>query len=77
MALNPIPVGQAIAAFMQANKPTDGTPVTTTELEDIWIGVMTIIYNDIKANGTVPAPIAVLVNTVTGIGATTSSGSIL
>jgi len=50
MSLNPVPVGDAIAAFVQANKPADGTPVTTSQLQYIWEGIVTIIYNDLKAN---------------------------
>lgn len=51
MALNPGPVGTAIAAFIQSTRPTEGDPpVTEGQLEAMWQGVMTIIYNDLKAN---------------------------
>lgn len=50
MALNPIPVGDAIAAFIQANGPGSGSPVTEDQLKVIWEGIVTIIYDDLKAN---------------------------
>ena len=53
MALNPNPVGSAIAAYIQANKPSPGTPVTDAQLTSLWEGIMTIIYNDLKANAQV------------------------
>lgn len=51
--LNPIPVGDAIASFIQSNKPTDGVPVTIAQLQSLWEGIITIIYNDLKANAQV------------------------
>lgn len=50
MALNPTPVGDAIAAFVQTVKPVAGSPVTDAQLRVIWEGIVTIIYNDLKAN---------------------------
>lgn len=53
MPLNPIPVGDAIATFVQSIKPPDGTPVTDALLKQLWEGIVTIIYNDLKANAEV------------------------
>lgn len=50
MALNPITVGDAIAAFVKSSRPTPGVPVTDLQLQQLWEGIMTIIYNDLKAN---------------------------
>lgn len=76
MALNPTSTGTSIAAYVQSNKPDDGTPVTDTQLQNLWIGIMTIIYNDIHTQGVVNVPIPVVVDLVTGIGATTAPGTI-
>lgn len=82
MALNPNPIGIAIANYFVAQKPADGTAVTTAQLQAIWEGVMTLIYNDIKANMevlpaslsgpslTVPNAIPLTVNTGAGAGGT-------
>jgi hypothetical protein len=50
MALDPTPVGTAIAAAIKSLRPTPGTVITDTELTNMWIAVMTQIYNDLKAN---------------------------
>lgn len=48
--LDPIPVGDAIAAFVQTRRPPAGTAITDADLQFIWEGIITIIYNDLKAN---------------------------
>jgi hypothetical protein len=50
MALNNIPIGKSIADYIVANAPTPGTPVSTTQLETLWEGIMGLIYSDMKAN---------------------------
>lgn len=50
MALNPTPVGDAIAAFVQSVAPAPGTPITTVQLQQLWEGIVKIIYDDLKAN---------------------------
>lgn len=50
MALNPVPVGDAIAAYVVTQRPTAGTPVTDAQLRLLWEGIMNIIYNDLKTN---------------------------
>jgi hypothetical protein len=50
MALNPIPVGDAIADFIQTQKPAPGAVITVAELKTMWEGIVTILYNDLKAN---------------------------
>lgn len=50
MALNPGPIGKAIADYFVSNKQPDGSSVTDAQLEAIWQGVMTLIYDDIKAS---------------------------
>jgi hypothetical protein len=51
--LDPIVTGDAIADFVQENKPIAGTPVTDAQLKILWEGIMTIIYNDLKSNGVI------------------------
>lgn len=79
MALNPNPIGKAVADYFIANKPADGTAITPTQLENIWVGVMTLIYNDIKASMVVlPASLAGLpltVPTAIPLNVTTGPGS--
>lgn len=89
MPLNPNPIGAAIADYFISNRPADGTQITQANLEAIWQGVMTLIYNDIKANmdviptshGATPleaaTPIPVTVNTSSGVGATTAVGPLV
>ena len=50
MPLNPTPVGDAIAALIQASAPTPGTPVTEDQLKTLWEGIIGIIYTDLKTN---------------------------
>lgn len=50
MALNPVPVGDAIATLVQSTAPAPGTKITDAELKAMWEGIVTIIYNDLKAN---------------------------
>jgi hypothetical protein len=57
MALNPIPVADLIAQYIQTNKPESGTPVTTTQLRDLWRGIMNEIYPDIVATAEVSSTI--------------------
>lgn len=69
MALNPIPVGDAIADFVQSVKPAAGSPVTDAQLKVIWEGIVTIIYNDLKANMEVlPGSFTTPSGNVTGLG---------
>lgn len=81
MALNGDGIGATVAGIFKAMRPTPGTPVTDTHLEDTWKAVMNAIYADIKASAEVlpntfaASPgIAVAVSTSTGIGATTAPG---
>lgn len=53
MPLNPVPVGDAIANLVQSSKPADGVPITINQLKTLWEGIVTIIYNDLKANAQV------------------------
>lgn len=48
--LNPIPVGDSIAAFLVAQRPPAGHYQSDSELQFIWEGIITIIYNDLMAN---------------------------
>ena len=50
MSLNNVPVGDAIAAFVQSAKPPDGTAISNSQLQFIWEGIMGLIYTDLKAN---------------------------
>lgn len=81
MALNPIPVADAIANFIQSSIPTAGIPVTPLQLQTMWEGIITLLYNDIKTNAVItpntfaaPTAIPVTVVPATGVGATTSPG---
>lgn len=50
MALNPVPIGDAIATYLFQNPVVaPGTSPGLPELKQIWEHVMTLIYNDIKA----------------------------
>lgn len=81
MALSGSGIGTTVAGIFQSMKPTAGSPVTETRLQDIWIAVMDAIYTDIKANAEVlpntfevlPG-VAVLAPPPTGVGATTAPG---
>jgi hypothetical protein len=53
MALNPVPVGDAIASLIQSSAPAAGTAITTDQLKTMWEGIMTLIYNDLKANAAI------------------------
>lgn len=65
MALNPNPIGKAIADYFIAQKPADGTSITSAELETIWQGVMTLIYNDLKASlGVLPGTFQINASTI-------------
>lgn len=67
--LNPITVGDAIASFVSSSAPAPGTPVSPAQLQTLWEGIMTIIYNDLKANMQVlPGTFNVALAPVTGIG---------
>lgn len=84
MPLNPTPIGDQIAEYLFNNPPPAGTPVGLPFLKSTWEQVMTLIYNDIKANAIiipdtfVSSPvIPVQVNPATGTGATTASEPIL
>ena len=60
MALNNIPVGDAIADFLVSVRPPPGTAITNAQLKFIWEGVMGIIYTDLKANlGVLPGTFVV------------------
>lgn len=50
MALNPTPIGKAIADYLYSARFSGQPPSTLPQLETIWENVMTLIYNDIKAN---------------------------
>jgi hypothetical protein len=63
MPLMPNPTGSAVAAYIQANKPTAGTPVTIAQLTALWQGIVAILDTDIATN-------ALVAGTVTsGLGA--------
>jgi hypothetical protein len=51
MPLNPIPVGDAIAALVKSSAPAPGTPITDAKLKELWEGIITLIYTDLKTNG--------------------------
>lgn len=53
MALDGDKTGAAVAAIIQANAPTPGTPVTPAQLETMWKAIITKIYADIAADGVV------------------------
>lgn len=88
MALNPVPIGKAIADYLFNNRPNTGTPTGIADVEALWENVMTMIYNDIKANMDVlpvghsgpglqnPSGQPVAVSLSTGIGDTTAAESI-
>ena len=50
MALNPTPVGDAIAAYVKSIAPAPGTAIDDAFLKTMWEGIVTIIYNDLKTN---------------------------
>jgi len=53
MALDSDRLGTAIAAAITANAPSDNTPVTPTQLTNIWKAVALEIVNEFKNNGEV------------------------
>lgn len=53
MALDGNAMGVAVAAAVLASAPSDDAPVTTNQLEAVWIAACTEIVNHIKANGVV------------------------
>jgi hypothetical protein len=53
MALNPGPVGSAIASFIESQEPAPGVENHPSNVTAIWQGIMNLIYNDIKANAQV------------------------
>ena len=69
MALNPITVGDAIATLVQSTAPAPGAAITPSQLKTLWEGIMTIIYNDLKANAQVlPGTFTTPSGSVTGVG---------
>jgi len=50
MALNPDPVGAAIANFVQTVRPAPGAVITNEQLIALWQGIVKIIYDDLKIN---------------------------
>lgn len=51
MALNPIPIGDRIAEYLYENPlGAAGTEISLGNIKLIWENIMTLIYNDIKAN---------------------------
>lgn len=61
MALDPTPVGDAIAAFVKSSAPAPGSGVSDAQLKALWEGIVKIIYDDLKVNaqvspGTFSAP---------------------
>lgn len=60
MALNNIPVGDAIAAFVKSAAPPFGTAIDDAQLKFIWEGIMGKIYPDLQANlGVLPGSFVV------------------
>jgi hypothetical protein len=57
MALDGTTMGQSVAAAVVASAPSDGAPVTTAQLEAVWIAACTEIVNHIKANGVTTTPV--------------------
>jgi hypothetical protein len=72
MALTPGPVGRAIADYFVNSKPADGSAITEADLEAIWVGVMTLIYNDIKASAVVNTTDVGTVTSGSGAGGNTA-----
>jgi len=61
VALNNVPVGDAIAAFVPTVGVAAGTPVSNAQLKALWEGIIGILYTDLKTNlsvtpGTFEAP---------------------
>lgn len=77
MALNPGPIGTAIANYIETQRPVAGHAVTDNELELMWQGIMALIYADIKATMNVlPAPLSgTALRAVTAIPGVVTSGS--
>ena len=53
MALDGNAMGVAVAAAVLASAPSDDAPVSTSQLEAVWIAACTEIVNHITANGVV------------------------
>lgn len=54
MALDPIPVADDIATFLYGNPlGAAGTEVSLANIKILWEGIVTRLYNDIKANADV------------------------
>jgi hypothetical protein len=51
--LNPLPVADDIASFVKSLKQPDGTKITDDILKTMWEGIVTRLYNDIKAHAVV------------------------
>ena len=47
------PVADQIAAFIKANAPAPGAPVTDSQLQSLWEGIIGLLYTDIKASALV------------------------
>jgi len=79
MALNPIPVGDEIAAFIKANAPDPTAAVTDDQLKIIWEGIMGKIYPDIENTAVVTVASGIAVATTGGpaaqTGSTTATGT--
>lgn len=50
MALNPSPVGDAIATLIQSMAPAPGAAVSPAQLKTMWEGIVAIIYTDLQSN---------------------------
>ena len=61
MALNPLPVGKAIADYFIANAPSPGPPgITPAQIEALWQGAIGILYTDLETNmGVLPGTFVV------------------
>lgn len=53
MSLKPIITGDAVAAFVQSQRPTPGEKITDAALKILWEGIVTILDGDISANAQV------------------------
>jgi hypothetical protein len=73
VALNPTSNGDAIAAYVKANAPVAGTPVTDAALKSLWEGIQAIVFGSTGglAVGTVTIPSSAIVTTG---GPTTQTG---
>ena len=53
MALDGTIMGKAVAAAVVASAPSDDAPVTTNQLEAVWIAACTEIVSHLTANGVI------------------------